>query len=261
MPDHDPLADELLQAYLDDEVTEAERARVESALAADPVLAARAADIRALKDRLAALPSAPADADRDAQIARALAAAVVDLDAARHSRRRPVVVGAAAVAAALLLLAAVVGLVREDGSDELADPSAVSGGSEASTVAVENAGDPESGVVSADAADLEPGEERIEADAEAALDTAGAAAEGAPPSTDFAPPPPSLTAAVADLPTGAEGLASLDPDCRERVLDAVGTVDRSGTVVVEGAEVVAAVGPQVVVTVGERCLLTSYLVP
>lgn len=51
-----PIEDELLSAYLDGQVSPAERDAVEAALAADPAVRARAADLRATVALLRALP-------------------------------------------------------------------------------------------------------------------------------------------------------------------------------------------------------------
>src|SRR5437764_3549317 len=101
-PDPD---DDLASAYLDDEVTADERARVEG----DPVLQARVARLQAARDELVAaaidFPSATA---RDATIRAALVQSpIVDLRVERARRR----IRVASIAAAVLLVIGVAGLL------------------------------------------------------------------------------------------------------------------------------------------------------
>ncbi|MEY2449352.1 MAG: hypothetical protein QOH79_2828 [Acidimicrobiaceae bacterium] len=101
--------DELASAYLDDDATAEERARVE----ADPALLARVEEFRAVRDELAA-PVIPPTAQRDAAIAAALLAPnVVELDVARSRRRLRIV----SIAAAIVLVLGVAGvLIRAAGT-------------------------------------------------------------------------------------------------------------------------------------------------
>ncbi|MDQ1423619.1 MAG: hypothetical protein QOD72_1117 [Acidimicrobiaceae bacterium] len=96
-PDHD----ELVSAYLDDEATTEERARVQS----DPALLARVEALRAVHDALASPAEGPTTAERDTTIRAALGAAtVVPITAARG--RRGLRIASIAAAVALVLGAA-----------------------------------------------------------------------------------------------------------------------------------------------------------
>src|SRR4051794_14710743 len=91
-------SDELASAYLDDEVTDDERARVE----ADPALRARVEELRSGRDRLAAAAvDGVSSAAREAAIHAALRASpLVDLAAERSRRRMRI----ATIAAAIVLV-------------------------------------------------------------------------------------------------------------------------------------------------------------
>ena len=110
-------ADELASAYLDDEVTPAERAQLE----ADPVLLARVGELRAVRDALASPVPPRSAAEREVAIRSAMDAAIGDdhisggaPPVALDSRRRPgrsgrvglAVLGAAAAVIAVVALAA-----------------------------------------------------------------------------------------------------------------------------------------------------------
>lgn len=108
MNDHDELA----SAYLDDEATAEERARVE----ADPLLRARVDELRVARDAVASAAVEPVPlAVRDAAVRAAVRAApVVDLAAVRLRRRLRL---ASIAAGALLLVGAVGLLVRSQRTD------------------------------------------------------------------------------------------------------------------------------------------------
>lgn len=111
--------DELASAYLDDAVTAAERARIES----DPGLLERVVELRRARDALASAPVAPDATARDAAIRAALDVAVVDLDAARARRRMRVL----SIAAAALLIVGVAGFLlraRDGGGSTQASTAA-----------------------------------------------------------------------------------------------------------------------------------------
>ena len=117
MSDESQRGDELISAYLDGEATPAEVAEVE----ADDALLARAEQLRAVRDAVAAPVTPPAADQRDQLISAALAVADAS-DAARHEakvvplhRPRRVLL---AVAAAAILLAAVVSAGLIAGRDD-----------------------------------------------------------------------------------------------------------------------------------------------
>ena len=103
--------DELASAYLDDAVSDEERARVDG----DAELRSRVDELRRVRDALHASPvEPPPNATREASIAAALAASpVIDLGAERARRR----VRIASVAAVAILLVGAVGLVLRLASD------------------------------------------------------------------------------------------------------------------------------------------------
>jgi hypothetical protein len=237
-PDH-PL-EPLLHAYLDGEADAEERARVEAELARDPSFAARHARTVSLLAALAAPVDEPPGEVRDAQIARAVAATVVDLDAARRGRRRTAVLGAAAAVAVVFLGISVVAL-GGDGDDDAgtiaAAPTAADGGA--------RHGDGASPEIEALAAD----EGTAEADpaVTAAADVSDGSTKG--PAED-----PELAAAVAallDRPDPADdGLRALDPACADAAVAAAGgSALASGTAVLAGREVVLVVGEELVAVV------------
>jgi hypothetical protein len=129
LPD-DPMSSEeesdaLVSAYLDGEVTAAERARVE----ADPVLLARLEQFRSVRSALADDIAAPAGApDRlvtgaleSYQTRTAEAATVTDLQTARGRRRPPIWVAGVAAAVAVLALIAVPLWMGDSGEDQFQD--------------------------------------------------------------------------------------------------------------------------------------------
>ncbi|HEY8291338.1 MAG TPA: zf-HC2 domain-containing protein, partial [Thermomicrobiales bacterium] len=96
-----PIDDELLSAWLDGEVSPTERATVEAAIAADPVVRARATDLRATVALVQGLPQ-PAPR-RTFILTPEQAAAIRPARVAWITRLFPVVVAASAVAAVLCL--------------------------------------------------------------------------------------------------------------------------------------------------------------
>lgn len=104
--DHPPIDDELLSAYLDGQVSPAEHATVETAIAADPALRQRARDLRATVSLLRSLPQ-PAPR-RTFILTPEQAAAIRPARVAWFSRLFPTVAAVSAVAA-VLCLALVVG--------------------------------------------------------------------------------------------------------------------------------------------------------
>ncbi len=167
--------DDLVSAYLDAEVDETERARVEQ----DPALRARAAELAAGRDALATRPEPPPGA-ADLSVLGALAvfddlageqaagepssvagdlagdaptAAVVDLAQRRH-RRRGLIIGAAAAAAAIVVAIPVISRLGGGSSteqfaavgtainDDASVSESVGGGADASADAQRSAGQP-----------------------------------------------------------------------------------------------------------------------
>jgi hypothetical protein len=136
MTDFDP--DELVSAVLDGEATGDERARVE----ADPALSARLAELRMVRDALAAPTPVPSERERDAAIAAAIRSAPVDLQQRRRNRQRLTQI--ASIAAAILVFAVVVAgiaaLSRHDSNNRAASSAAAASssptGSEAAAGAV-----------------------------------------------------------------------------------------------------------------------------
>jgi len=112
--------DELASAYLDDAVTDEERARVD----ADPALRSRVDELRRVRDALRASAVEPASADaRDSAIASALAVSpVVDLQAERAERARRRV-RVASIAAAVILVVGVAGVLLRSASRDASTKS------------------------------------------------------------------------------------------------------------------------------------------
>jgi hypothetical protein len=134
MNEFSPEQDELSSAYLDDEATPEERARVES----DPALLARAEELRSVRDALAVPVTPPPAADRDARISAALrASGVVDLDRARGRRRLRI----ASIAAAVVLVLGAAGVLIRSADQDTKKFAAVSGsiGSASDQVTAEKA--------------------------------------------------------------------------------------------------------------------------
>src|SRR3954465_13926377 len=104
-PDRSDADDELASAYLDDEVTADERARVEG----DPALLARVDGLRSARDALrAASFEAVTETRRDEAIRAAIGQSPLIALAAARSRRR---VQVASIAAAVVLVLAVAGVL------------------------------------------------------------------------------------------------------------------------------------------------------
>jgi hypothetical protein len=130
MSDLSPIDDELISAYLDDEVTATERAGIE----ADAAAQARLAQLREVRDRVAAPVDPLSETDRERLLTRALAVSsttpvVSSLRLARRPRawtRKPLL--AVAAAAAVVALAVPVwrsiDLGGDAGDDFAADDSA-----------------------------------------------------------------------------------------------------------------------------------------
>ena len=190
MTDMTPIDDELISAYLDDEVTATERASIE----ADADSMARVAELRVGRDAVATPVTSLADADCDRLIAAALAAsdtspAVTSMAMARDSRNwswRPLV----AVAAAVAVIGLAVPVIR---SIDLGGDA----GDSAATVADEPADEPAADEAAAptefsasgadDASDTAV--EETAADGEAVDDDADMAAESAEPTEEPADEP------------------------------------------------------------------------
>lgn len=115
--------DELASAYLDDAVSDEERARVE----ADPALRTRVEELRRARDAVRGSRVEPAPtAERDAAIARAIAASpTVDLRAERARRR----VRIASIAAAVILLVGAGGLLLRSASQSSSTKSSTAAAS------------------------------------------------------------------------------------------------------------------------------------
>jgi hypothetical protein len=127
--------DELASAYLDNEVTTEERARVE----ADPALVARVEELRSVHDALSDPVVPPTTTERDAAVTAALGAAnVIDISAARGRRRLRI---ASIAAAVLLVLGAAGALIRaaDNGSTQKLNAVAASIGSAGDSKAAERA--------------------------------------------------------------------------------------------------------------------------
>jgi negative regulator of sigma E activity len=216
--------DELVSAYLDGEASAEEIARVD----ADPALRTRLAAFRQVRAAVGAAVEAPAAADRERAVARALEAGVrrpvADLDDARaraRARRRTRWVPVASVAAAVLLLLAAVPLLSrlgDDSSDDLAATAAATttaGASDASAEEDNEAASPQAherralGVVDDEAALRHAVEDALVGEAPAAVLSAsttapvagGAAGDSSQP--DAAAPAPT---------TCEESIAVLFPD-------------------------------------------------
>lgn len=97
------LDDEMLMAFLDGELDEIRRRRVERALEADPVLRARLETQRRLRERLAAHYGPVMEEDVPERFRLMLDTRVADLAAARARRARPLWQTAMALAATLVL--------------------------------------------------------------------------------------------------------------------------------------------------------------
>ena len=128
----------MASAYLDDEVTTEERARVE----ADPALLARVEELRSVHDALSDPVVPPTSAERDAAIRAALGAHnVIDISAARGQRRLRI---ASIAAAVVLVLGAAGALIRaaDDGSTQRFNTAAGSIGSASDSRTAERAARP-----------------------------------------------------------------------------------------------------------------------
>jgi hypothetical protein len=127
-------ADELVSAVLDGEATADERARVEE----DPALSARLAELRTVRDALAASTPVPSERERDAAIAAAIRSAPGDLQQRRRQRQR--LARVASIAAAVLVFAVVVAgiaaLSRHDSNNRAASSAAAASSSPAGSEAV-----------------------------------------------------------------------------------------------------------------------------
>jgi len=97
------IDDDLLMAFVDGELDEVSRARVERAIAEDPALRARLEQQRKLRATLAAFYDPTADAEIPERFRAMLDTNVVDFAAAKASRPRPAWQSLTALAATLLL--------------------------------------------------------------------------------------------------------------------------------------------------------------
>jgi hypothetical protein len=97
------IGDDMLMAFVDGELDEIGRARVERALAADPALKARLEAQQRLRARLAAHYAPAIEEEVPERFRTMLETPVVDLEAARARRARPLWQSAAALAATLVL--------------------------------------------------------------------------------------------------------------------------------------------------------------
>lgn len=97
--------DELLSAYLDGEVTEAERALVEARLARDPSTRSQLEELRSLSASLRALPRDPAPANLQMAALRGLTRPTVKVaKPSRWFRRREIWAASSAIAATVLVV-------------------------------------------------------------------------------------------------------------------------------------------------------------
>lgn len=171
MSDLSPTDDELISAYLDDEVTTAERASIET----DARALARVARLRAVRDQVAAPVTPLSEADRERLLARALAVShttpvVTSMTATRRRpvwARRPLL----AVAAAAAVLALAVPVLRnvDLGGDASDDTAAGEPAAEATTMAQTDADTARAEIApGAEAADVPAAEPAEEAAAEPA---------------------------------------------------------------------------------------------
>lgn len=172
MTDHDPLLDELVSAYLDDEATADEVARVES----DPRLLARVDELRTVSLAVGITSPTSDTGDRDAVIARAvreLDQPVESLAAARATRTTsPRVWRIAGIAAAIALVFLALPFMLADSDDsETAAVSSDAGGDTAGDTLDEAAGEELAAAPSAE-------DERAPQSAEVAEDDADDAMAG-----------------------------------------------------------------------------------
>lgn len=234
-PDH-PL-DELLSAYLDGEASAEERARVEAAVASDPEVAERHRRLVAVAALLEPPVPAPPDVV-DAQIARALAASGVDLDAARRSRR-PAVFAAAAAIAGVFLVGTLLAVRGDSDEAELADRSPVETADATTTAAAAPGVVLEAETASAAATGADGASTTEPADLRTAVPEAAVAEAvlALLASDDAAPVPPDGTC----------------PDAAETVTDLIGPVETSGAVTIDGMPLVLYVGAERVAVVDAAC--------
>lgn len=177
MSDHDPQLDELVSAYLDGEISADDAARVEG----DPVLRQRRDELAAARDAVRADVPRLDPADRDALLARVLAA--VDADPPAETPIAPVtplrrrdwfdpsrVLGIAAAVLAIVFLGAAITMLDGVGGG---DDDASSSAPEAATMATDAAGGAsamETGPAAGPATDIGAADD--EADLRALLDAA-----------------------------------------------------------------------------------------
>jgi hypothetical protein len=214
---------------------------------------------------LAPTVTAPPDVV-DAQIARALAATVVDLDAARRSRRRPQVLAAAAAIAGVFLVGALLALQGGSDDAELAD------GTSTVTAATSAADAAPAPMLEAETAAATASYGTGAADAGAAGTTEADLREGGPSAEDAEAAEAVIEvpdAAVADairtlLDSGDASTVPADTACTdvsETMTDLVGPVETSGVVEVDGAPLVLYVGAERVAVVDEACAVRVVVRP
>lgn len=211
-PDHD---DELLCAYLDEELGADERRALEERLVDDDGLARRLEELSGTVDLVAAVPPA-SDEEREATLA-AVAAAVGDAGPAGGARavgspaplarpfpRTPPAWSKRALwslAAALLLVVGVAGLLRSGGDD--------GGGSEAASVAATSIAAATGAGDAAATARIEPSKAQA---ADGGADPSSGSAEAAPASSTAPVAAPAYTSAdeMADLGARPDAASVID---------------------------------------------------
>lgn len=199
----DPELDELVTAYLDGEATAAERARVQG----DPVLLARAEQLRAVSRMVAEPVDAPDAAMRDDHIAAALAASSTSpvVTAMPTSRSRPDMLRFASVAAVVLAILVAVPLLLSNtgGDDDTAATEATS--ADDGLAAMDSVGTEGADGAAEVAAANEP--QARSAEDEAAADDAGSSA-----GAEMAAPESDAEATFADEAPAEEEAADFDLD-------------------------------------------------
>ena len=205
------FSDELLSAYLDDELSPEERADVEAALDADPELRRTCDELRALSNTLQAMPATAAPDWSATIVERALAATATDPAptlSQRPGRNRAawsLVAGTLAVIAAAVLI--MVNLPREEQSRDVAQATADNEALTSSADAMDSAGAPAAETATATAEEAQTFNPFEAAADEAAADEAAAddaaADDAAADSAAAAPHLPADKSAAGDHPVPA----------------------------------------------------------